>query len=100
VVGFDDLEDFRITLVEDRLVDAQVAFENRILVDLGDFDRLVEGYLTCIGDFQAHDDFHQGRFPCPVDPTRAIFCPWAIPKEMLEKSLRSPKALLRFSTDK
>ena len=73
VVGFDDLEDFRITLVKDRLVNAQVAFEHRILVHIGNFDRLVEGHLTCIGDFLSHDDLHQGGLPCPVDAHKGYF---------------------------
>ena len=73
VVGFDDLENFRITLVEDGLVDAQVTFEHRILVHVGNFDRLIEGHLTRIGDFLSHDDFHQGRLPSPVDAHKGYF---------------------------
>ena len=91
MVGFDDLEDFRITLVEDRLVDAQVAFEHRILMHVGDFDRLIEGHLTRIGNLQTHDDFHQGRFPCPVDTHQGYFLSLGDAKGDIGKKFALPK---------
>ncbi len=40
---------------------------------VGNFDRLVECHLARIGDFQSHDDLHQGGFPSPVDAHKGYF---------------------------
>ena len=91
VVGFDDLQDFRITLVKDRLVDAQVTFEHRILVHVGNFDQLVECHLACIGDFLSHDDLHQGGLPCTVDTHKGYFLSLGNAEGDVRKKFALPK---------
>lgn len=73
MVGFDQAQYLIGTAFENGLVNAQFGSKYRVLVDVRDFNLLVDADVAGIRHLQSHDDFHQGGLAGTIDAHKGYF---------------------------